>query len=875
LITLFLYNLAGVAGLTREQVLDAVCDLKPGEDELEAQLGHYGTILDEMRKKLSQIRFRQGRYEFVPKETGQYDELVFQATERLKADAQLLWQKIDHLMSFSDPEAESPFSKLVSEEDGRRIQFKLDKWHGQERTGRVTTADLRRVSVDSFEVETNGGEDDFLVIITRRPMTDKEADQFLKKEKPADPRIVVWAAAEPTEEERSELAGVLAHLLVAEENRDTLFEKEGRRGFKRDAHRAYGAMAGLYARGVAKTSRTSLTISSLGGPEGSVAKMASEALDTCYRSRNIDFGNRKFDTQGAVKLINGLVKRGTAVNEGDQLWSAVENFAEPLGLVRKGTLDKLDPGGSSFYREIRAKVEKHGGAGIEIRTVYNWFTGYDPNDGKESAGFTRRMVDVYLLALAQQGVIRISRRKHGDWIDRSTIGTIDFKPEDLRGLVRIELPRALDNWQILYPYVEVQVGLSDGSLGPQYDKASAEEALRSLREQHWPAYTDIQRVDSDIRGLFTALEMADRNPFDDLLLYWVAAAVEPRPKVFDEKEVFDAFCRGLFAATDVKEAGELTSDHLVTFRSNHRRLKELQESFAKTSLLLLRAAKLARAPLPEGPDFKAIREAQRELLKELQNAADLILSPDSVNTRLEPRLQVLEELYVPTYLDKLIELEGLQNEMEEYSELVRQSDELKSLTDFAQDISEAKDIMKECRASFSSLPERLRRKPESRDAAEIEVRREGRVKDTIRNEELTFSRLVSECNLRRGSIEKLKDSAAQALKSFAAFLRSTGVMTRLQTIDPPSKILKLIIASTSDEQASNVLLKASDEERKAFAKQLNAVLGGKIAKTVRIGSFRPSQEIVWEAVDLDRVAQEFRDYLQGYWDKDSYLRLES
>jgi hypothetical protein len=213
--------------------------------------------------------------------------------------------------------------------------------------------------------------------------------------------------------------------------------------------------------------------------------------------------------------------------------------------------------------------------------------------------------------------------------------------------------------------------------------------------------------------------------------------------------------------------------------------------------------------------------------------------------------------------------------MEEYSELVRQSDELKSLTDFAQDISEAKDIMKECRASFSSLPERLRRKPESRDAAEIEVRREGRVKDTIRNEELTFSRLVSECNLRRGSIEKLKDSAAQALKSFAAFLRSTGVMTRLQTIDPPSKILKLIIASTSDEQASNVLLKASDEERKAFAKQLNAVLGGKIAKTVRIGSFRPSQEIVWEAVDLDRVAQEFRDYLQGYWDKDSYLRLES
>src|SRR5207249_2626741 len=31
--TLFLYHLAGVQGLTKEQILDAVCDLKPNEDE--------------------------------------------------------------------------------------------------------------------------------------------------------------------------------------------------------------------------------------------------------------------------------------------------------------------------------------------------------------------------------------------------------------------------------------------------------------------------------------------------------------------------------------------------------------------------------------------------------------------------------------------------------------------------------------------------------------------------------------------------------------------------------------------------------------------------------------------------------------------------
>ena len=71
-----IYHLARVQGLTKEQSLDAVCDLKPNEDEMEAQLGHYETILEEMRGKLrNQIHLREGRYEFIPKETGQYDDL--------------------------------------------------------------------------------------------------------------------------------------------------------------------------------------------------------------------------------------------------------------------------------------------------------------------------------------------------------------------------------------------------------------------------------------------------------------------------------------------------------------------------------------------------------------------------------------------------------------------------------------------------------------------------------------------------------------------------------------------------------------------------------------------------------------------------------
>ena len=523
--TLFLYHLAGVDGLSKEQILDAVTDLKPNEDQLEAQLGHYETILEEMRSKLrNQIRCQKGRYEFIPKETSQYDDVVSQTTDRLKSDPQLLWQKIDRLMVFADADAPSPFAGIVPEEDGRLTGFKLLSWHGQERSGRVTAADLSQPNASPAEVDTHGNEDDFVVSIARRPMSTKAVDKVLKKTK--DPRAVVWAPAEPTEEEKATLAGVLAHLTVAEENKDSNFEKEGRREFKKDVHRAYTAMQGIYVRGAAKTIRKTLTISPVGGVEGMIGTMAEEALDSCYQSRNIDFGNRKFDVQGAVKLINGLVKRGLAVSEGDQLWSAVENFAGPLGLVRPELPNRLDPSGSEFYQAIRKRVEERGGAGIEVRTVYNWFTGYNTEDGQESPGLTRRMIDIYLLCLAQQGIIRISYGRKGEWIDRSTIAGIDFKPETLRNLIRIELSKPLEGWEAFRPYLETLVGYPEGTLPTKYDKASADEALKSLWENHWLELPEIQRVEQELAGLFTALGSSEKNPFDDLLLYWIEFAQE-------------------------------------------------------------------------------------------------------------------------------------------------------------------------------------------------------------------------------------------------------------------------------------------------------------------------------------------------------------
>jgi len=867
--TLFLHHIAGVAGLTKEQILDAVSDLKPGEDQLEAQLNHYETILEEMRRKLrNQIRFNQGRYEFVPKETSHYDDLVNSAADKLKSDPQLLVQMIDRLMAFSDKEAPSPFSGFVVEGEQRQVAFKVERWHGQERGGRVTSADLTVTRSAVFEVDTHGYEDDFLVIISRRPVSERALDKWLTKDRPADPRIVVWAPAELKDDERATLASVLAHLKVAEDYKETSHGKEGRRGFKHEAHRAFSVLQSIYGRGIAKTTRTSVTISLVGGVAAALEAMATDALDTCYQSRELDFDPRKFDTPNAVRLINGLVKLGLAVSEGDAAWSAVENFAGPLGLVRTEAPKRLDPSGSQFYQAIRGKIEGHG-AGLEVKTVYNWFTGYNPADGKESPGLTRRMVDIYLLCLAQQGVIRI-RQRSGDWIDRSTIANIDFKPDVLRSMQRIELPRAPDHWEIFAPYLEALTGRPD--LGPKWDQAKADDALRAWWQDKWPESTHLQRVDRDVRDLFMTLGQAQTSPFDDLLLYWLEFSDEGRAGDYRQQEAIETLCRAVVRATGVPHPDHLSAQHLAKFRDNHRRLKELRDSFDKTSVLLIRAAKMASASLPEDKAFAPLRQAQQEILEELSSAESLLLNPDAVNTRLAPRFSGMEALYKEAFLSELIRLDSIQAQVEDGRREAEGSAELQALDDFGE-VPEARRIAVACRSDLAAIPLRLRKAPEDRDRADKELALDGKVKD-LKGEDLTLRRLRQECDARLKAHEVVTGVAQAALRQFAAFLNSPGVLDQLKAAKaPPKELVEILEAPTADE-AAEALLTMPSKARKELAKLLKALLGKKHAKTVSLRNFFPHNDTVWEQGDIERVTGEFRDYLEGQWEAEVYLKIE-
>ena len=514
-----------------------------------------------------------------------------------------------------------------------------------------------------------------------------------------------------------------------------------------------------------------------------------------------------------------------------------------------------------------------------MRTVYNWFTGYHLEDGNESPGLTRRMVDIYLLSLVRKGVARISR-KHGGWIDRNNIGGIDFKPDTLRSLERVDLPRPLEDWRIFFAYIEVMLSrregslgpVPEGSLGPAFDRGKADESLQSLWRDDWLRAEDIDRVDSDLKSFLR--ELGKESSFTELLVYWLDFAAEPRPETYDDQEVYDSVRRAVLKATGVSSAEDLTPEHLATFKTNFSGLTELRTSFGKTSAVLLRAAKLASAPVPDSRDFKEIKKVQKAVHSELESAHELILNPDRVNTRLLPRLQNLESVYVPAYLDQLIELDVSQRELEEATATAKAGKELEALRDFEADVAEAQECLDKFRQEFERLPQKLRRFPENRDAAETEVKQEGMVKGMDRSQ-LSLERITMARAERQAATESVRGSANRALVQFASFLKSPGIATALSKAGNVTSALRIISEVKSADDLAESLASMDSRERQTLAKELKAALGKKLQKTVRLSEFCPDTNTIFEKVELDAAATEFRRFLESKWEEGHYLKLET
>ncbi|MDO8700547.1 MAG: hypothetical protein Q7J56_02725 [Deltaproteobacteria bacterium] len=849
--TIFLYHVAGFGGLTAEQILDAVCDLK-SDDGVDIQVAHYEQILEEMKGALgAQVRLRDGRYEFVPKETGEFDDILNQAAESLRKDSTVFWNYVDKLLDYSEGPS-SPFSAYR----GNALVSTGVIWHGQQRSGQVGFRDLT-IKGHAPVPDTASSEHDFVIILSRRAISDKEAKAYLKTDdKNPDPRVIVWTPATLTDDQKAHLISVLAYLKVVDDYRGTKHEKEARGNFQLHCDRAFDLLKQLYQQGKARTTPKTLAVDWTGGLEGALERMAGEALDDCYKAAAIDMGKRIFKTDEAIKLINGLVKLGKAVPASDKLYSAVENFAKPLKLVRSSDPDKLDLSNSEAYKEIRDFAESKAGHPIPPTVFYNNFTGWLPENGKQSWGLTRRMVDIYLLVMAQQGVIRINLKK-GPPIDRTTVAEVDFKPEALRNFDSIELPKPLVDWEQVAPYLATMVQESPSKYGPKYDQVAAHEAITRVKAA-WLSGEKVDSLLNRVSALFRDLDQAD--PYDDLLSFWMEFFEQPLDGQGDQ-ELYEDFKGHLLKALGKEAAEDLTAADLKRFDQYWKQLQALQEHFDDLSDLVRCAGSYAKIEVPDDKSYRSLEKAVKKLSPLVERAKDFVIDPDRANAELKPALGDVWKEYDGPYQHGIGEINAALSDLDDTIKLASDAKELHVLQKLSSALPDATIAVQEAQGIIAEAKKRIFKPlPEGEDLKKA-LRQRASIK-TSGDVELRFTALAPIAEQLQGLVEGVSAAPSAALTKVSNFLNDKAMRSKLEAYLDTATVKKLL-ACLDSTQIATKLSSLKDSELDELAKVLEAVLKGTDFVVIRISDFKPKQAVIWDAADRQKLAAEFLEFIDA------------
>jgi hypothetical protein len=847
--TLFLYHIGGYGGLTPSQILDAVCDLK-GEDNADIQVAYYERILEEMKTVLSgQVRYREGRYEFTPKETTAIDELVGKAIEVMRNDPAIFWKYYDKFLGYSEG-PDSPFAKYRG---ASLVKFDV-LWHGQERTGHVGFRDLT-VMGRATTPDAAGSESDFVIVLSTRTVSDKEARQYLKTDaKEPDPRVMVWIPASLTDEQKTALMTILAYLKIKEDHRDTKHEKEAKSNFQLLCDSGYDVLKQQWQQGKVFTTRKTLAIDWTGGLEGALQRVAGDALDNCYKAATVDMGRRVFGTEEAVKLINGLIRSGKAVSASDKLYSAVENFAKPLGLVKPSDPDKLNPSGSPFLKAIRDFAEEKGGHAVPLSVFYNRFTGWQPGDGEKSWGLTRRMVDIYLLALAQQGTVRINVKK-GLPIDRSTIAGVDFKPEILRSFETVEVPKAWIEWDMVSQYLEVMTGAGPGAYGPKFDQSIAHEAIQRLQEV-WVPKEKVDGLLERVSQLFRDLDQKD--PYDTLLMFWLSFFDTPLAGESADEQ-YEDFKSHLLRAADKIAIEDLDKKDLSRFVGYWKSLMALQQNFDDLATLVRCAGMYARAVIPEIKEYKSLQAAIKKLGSLVYRASEFVVDPDRAHAELQPAMEAVWKEFEGPFAHGVSEINAALDELREAATTAGKSKDATVLGVLSDSVPDASKGLAAIEATVSKSKDLLFDDLPAGDDLSRMLHKQDFVRSG-RGRNLHLCDLKPETDALKTAIENCHSIPGGGMQSAAAFLHDEKVRAKLQE-HGEKKVVAGLLAEDDAPGIARYLLDLKPAQLDELAKVLKAVLKGTAFVTVRLSDFKPSQSTLWGEPEVDQTVAEFRSFL--------------
>lgn len=883
--TLFLYDIAQMAsqGLPVEQIMNCVMEWKDHSKKQEADLNdnldHYESLCEVLEGELPQVRKVGKNYKFEPTAAGvDVRDLFTKARSEAEGDEVRQRQAWEQLLSLESWEIQTPLMQMdlaygntsIFHQIAPAEQKSLDLvWHGRSIKGMVYMRDLGEIQKNKSplpQINSAETDNDYAFFISNRPCIDQIAHLA---DRIKDQRILYWSPDDLSATEREQLIDFAAYRQLVGDNlgkesseaKDVLTWVADR--LKKEIGTICKMVPDSYGRGrICAIEHENMEFSCIGNLGPILEPLVAHVLDAVYESAKIEFdAPATFTDAEAIKLINGIVTKGEIPKgtKPNKDISAAENFGYSLGVMQKSKPKVLDVSANGFVDDIEDWLNKifDDGTNPTVESVYKNFTGVG-GPKKKHYGLSRRMIDIFLLSLAQKGKIRISLQGKAAQIvphlDLSNLSDQTVNASLLAGMSQIQKLKAPEGWPVLAPYGAVL--LDDDQLQHLQREDEIQAALIQLKkyqEEHRPV---IAKLSEDMALMCAEIEQP--NPVEDTL----ASLKKLMDTDINADDPIAYWLNALEKSFGYKTYSENKSstDEVDDLRTRRKEWQDCTAFYAEERKI--RAAyRYSKLVLDKDSVVKELRPKIKSLETKLGSLESLMETPAKLHSQLLDPFGEVSDAYRTRYLQAYDEVTTKCEQVSQVISGLPQGAEFSALT-LLQKIDALSGISTSLvRANLEACQDELFETEADRNEVEREL---GNRPQPVK------------CSLRVDDAQQYIDNADQiqaraeslvqvALVAAAKLLGQPALRENLEQGKGDPFIDAVLEATNADALASVLADQLSTDPKQAdlIAKYLKKIQ----VNGIRLSDFKPSKTTL-EKGDITLVVEEFRAFLDFAFESD-------
>lgn len=898
--TLFLYHIAKTKqqGLSPEEISNSVLIERDAEANPEENIQHYETIADNLKKELPQISESMGearhpRYKFEPAGTEvKPRELFEKARDEAEANEVMRNSAWEHLLAMDEWPVKtrqmtldlssgvksvfrdiSPFiapweSPSTSKSGDQTVEV---KWQGRLLSGLVGMRNLKKTISEKKQLPLINSDEtdlDFEVIVADNSVPTADVDELLQRL--TDPRIILWVPDELKPEEQEFLLDFAAYrkLVSDYQGKDSEDSVAVINWVADSLQTNLGKIVGIidkrYARGrICAKDNSDIKFHVAGELTGIIAPIVDHVLSEVYESKDIKFDDPiVFRKEEGVKVINGIVKTGEIPKgvKRNQNIDAAHNFGFGLKIIKRGADRVLDVSDNQYVDAIWKFIDTKLTEDAQTMKVETLFKNFMGMGSEKPFGLTRRMVQLYLLCLVQQGKVKVSvGPKAGimqQVIDYSNIADIEFSAKVMDFMAEVQKMAKPENWEVLRPYAEK---LLNTNIPVTHDDAVISDYRRRLREHFESQKEESASVLERAASLFTYV--GAENPYEREVAQVAALCSHDLSSGDDIELALFALKESLgYKAFDDSVVSQEEIDDLANRLKNYRDI----EGFLRYDQEVRTAFDYCKQALPDEPALAGIKNEIQSVSAKLGNLKLYIDSDVKLKTVLighsppekdeTGTVKSLISAFTTAYVSIHDQVHTSAEKAREKIGALLNSDDLKALAilegitalqpavseSIREDLEQTSAAIFSCSASKAEIEEHLKREPAHSCG-------------------LTFANAKEKADAAGATAETASQLLdAEVDKKLEVFL-NPKVKERLEQGKAEAVIGGLLkCKGLADIKESMVKAALSD---KTVVKTINKYLKRIVVKPVNLSDFKPKSATV-EKEQIPAVADEFAEFLK-------------